>query len=97
MEERNVRRFCYRLFAVLLIVPLTGCLGTSVQSPRTGGALRGSTDARIVAAPVVVRASDCTRGLAQVQTYVPLWGVAVGILTIGIIVPITTTYSCVEG
>ncbi len=91
-----MRRFCYRLFAVLLIIPLTGCLGTTVQSPRRGGGLRGSTDARIIAAPVMVRASDCTLGLSQVQTFVPLWGVAVGILTIGIIVPITTTYSCVE-
>ena len=71
-------------------------MGTIILSPRTGGAVRGSTEARIIAAPIVVRASDCTRGLAQVQTYVPLWGVAVGILTIGIIVPITTTYSCVE-
>ena len=92
-----MRCFCDRLFAVLLIVPLTGCLGTSVQSPRRGGDLRVSTDARIIAAPVVVRASDCTRGLAQVQTFVPLWGVAVGFLTVGIIVPISTTYSCVEG
>ncbi len=36
------------------------------------------------------------RELALVQTYVLLWGVAVGILTIRIIVPIPTTYSCVE-
>ncbi len=92
-----MRRLCYRLFAILLIVPLTGCLGTTVQSPRRGGDLRGSTDARIIATPVLVRASDCTQGLSQVQTFVPLWGVAVGILTIGIIVPISTTYSCVEG
>ena len=58
--------------------------------------MRRSTDARIIAAPAVIPAGDCTEGLAQVSTYVPLWGVAVGILTIGIIVPITTSYRCVE-
>lgn len=92
-----MRRFCDRLFAVLLVVSLTGCLGTTIQSPRKGGPLRGSTHARIIAAPIMVQAGDCTRGLAQVQTYVPLWGIVVGILTFGIIVPITTTYRCVEG
>jgi hypothetical protein len=32
--------------------------------------------------------------LKQVATFVPLWGVAVGILTLGIVVPVTTVYTC---
>ena len=28
---------------------------------------------------------------------VPIWGIAVGILTIGIIIPFTTEYWCVQG
>ena len=35
--------------------------------------------------------------MSQVTTFIPLWGVAVGILTIGIIVPKMTSYSCVAG
>jgi hypothetical protein len=33
--------------------------------------------------------------MSRVTTFIPLWGIAVGILTIGIIVPKTTSYSCV--
>ena len=91
-----MRSLGVQLFVGLLIVSLMGCLGTSVQTPRKGGQLRTSTDARILAAPFVVRASDCSEGMSQVMTFVPLWGVAVGILTIGIIVPISTSYACVQ-
>ena len=34
--------------------------------------------------------------VAQTFTYVPLWGVAVGILTLGILVPMNTEFSCVK-
>jgi hypothetical protein len=44
-----------------------------------------------------VDASACRDGIAQVQTFVPIWGIAVGILTIGIIIPFTTEYWCVQG
>ena len=50
--------------------------------------------AHIIAAPTQIDANNCSNGLSQTFTYVPLWGVAVGILTIGIIVPMTTEYSC---
>ncbi len=47
--------------------------------------------------PAVIDAEACRNGLAKVQTWVPLWGIAVGILTFGILVPTTTAYSCVRG
>jgi hypothetical protein len=33
--------------------------------------------------------------MASVSTFVPVWGIVVGILTFGIIVPKTLTYTCV--
>ncbi len=90
-----MRRFFTLALSVALLVAQTGCLGTLVRSP---GASRGqsitTTRAHIIAAPTQIDANNCPNGLAQTFTYVPLWGVAVGILTIGIIVPMTTEYSC---
>jgi hypothetical protein len=37
---------------------------------------------------------ECPQGIGSTATYVPLWGVAVGILTFGILVPMNTTFAC---
>jgi hypothetical protein len=82
-----------RIVCVLVIVSLTGCLGTVVQTPAGAGPSISSTNIHLIAAPRVVDTA-CRNGLSEVMTYVPLWGVVVGVLTFGILVPITTVYNC---
>ncbi len=89
-----MRRFFTLALSVALLVAQAGCLGTMVRSPGAKGQSITTTRAHIIAAPTQIDAINCPNGLSQTFTFVPLWGVAVGILTIGIIVPMTTEYSC---
>ena len=90
-----MRRLIPLALTALLSVPLTGCLGTLVHAPTSVTQATITTRAHLLAAPTRIDAHNCTKGLAEVFTYVPLWGVAVGILTLGIVVPMTTSYACV--
>ncbi len=85
------------LLSGILVVSLGGCLGTAVESPSRSSATYTTLRVHLVAAPALIRADGCTAGLAEVTTYVPLWGLALGILTFGIVVPQWTVYSCAEG
>ena len=87
-----------RILTVTLAVigTTTGCLGTMVGDPPQRGRVFSSTSAHILALPTQL-ASPCEKGLQHVFTFVPLWGLAVGILTIGIVVPMTTQYSSLGG
>lgn len=82
------------LLILALSLPLSGCLGTVVTAPVSKGRSYGTTDAHLVLAPTAIDARDCANGLQEVAVYVPLWGVAVGILTFGILVPMNTTFTC---
>jgi hypothetical protein len=95
MGGTDVRRISFLLLSSFLLVSMSGCLGTMVQSPTRPARAESTTRAHILAAPTGIDASHCKAGVSEVFTYVPLWGLAVGILTFGIIVPMTTTYSCV--
>ena len=90
-----MRRSPTTLLSLILLVSLSGCLGTVVTTPAFVGKPIETTHVHILAAPFQIDAHVCRSGLSKVMTFVPLWGVAVGILTIGIIVPKTTAYSCV--
>jgi hypothetical protein len=92
-----MRRFFSLTLAAWLTLTLTGCLGTLVQAPTRSSKQHITTRVHLVAAPTHIDAHVCPKGMSEVFTYVPLWGVAVGILTIGIVVPMTTVYSCVPG
>lgn len=81
---------------LLTVVSLTGCLGTVVETPRAAGRPIATTHVHVLAAPFRVDAHVCREGVAKAATFVPLWGVAVGILTFGILVPKTTVYHCAE-
>jgi hypothetical protein len=83
--------------AIVLAVSSTGCLGTFVETPSPSSRGMKTTRIHLLSAPFRIDAHGCEKGLAKTATYVPLWGVAVGILTIGIIVPKTVSYECVEG
>jgi hypothetical protein len=86
-----------RIVLVLtLSVSLFGCLGTVVNAPTSKGRTYGGTQAHLLLAPTEIDARDCPKGLHEVAVYVPLWGVAVGILTFGILVPMNTTFTCVQ-
>ncbi len=91
---------CKRAFALLLcsalVISTSGCLGTSIDAPTRQGSSHDTLRIHVLAAPATVHANACSRGLADVTTYVPLWGLAVGILTLGILVPQWTLYSCAE-
>lgn len=80
----------------LLVVALSGCLGTAIRSPARATQSYSTLRWHLIAAPTQVQASPCRLGLADVTTYVPLWGLAIGILTFGIVVPQWTIFSCVE-
>jgi hypothetical protein len=79
----------------VFLLSLTGCLGTVVEARTPQGPSFGTTSVRIIAAPSAVDARHCRLGMSTVTTSVPIWGVVVGILTFGILVPITTTFTCV--
>ena len=80
--------------ALALIVSLTACLGTIVKAPTPKGASYGDTRAHLIGSSTQIDASECKSGLHEVAVYVPLWGVAVGILTLGILVPMDTVFTC---
>jgi hypothetical protein len=82
--------------SALLVAALSGCLGTDVRSPARSTESYSTLRWHLIAAPNLVHASPCRLGLADVTTYVPLWGLAIGILTFGIVVPQWTIFSCVE-
>jgi hypothetical protein len=89
------------LIALLLSSSLTlaGCLGTFIETPPRERAAPAYQTLRwhLVAAPHRVKADMCENGLAKLATYVPPWGLAIGILTFGIVVPQWTVFSCAEG
>jgi uncharacterized protein YceK len=89
-----MRRIALTLLALALSLSLSGCLGTIVTAPGATGRHYKSTDAHIVLLPTAVNAGDCAKGMKEVTVSVPLWGVAVGIITFGIVVPMTTTFTC---
>lgn len=91
-----MRKQAQRLVAIALSACLSGCLGTLVRTPAPQGKPVETTNPHVLAAPFRIDAHGCGRGLAEVVTFVPLWGVAVGILTLGILVPKTTIYNCVQ-
>ncbi len=92
-----MRRLLTLALTALLSVSLTGCLGTLVQAPTPVDRAKITTRAHLLAAPTQIEAHNCTKGLGEVFTFVPLWGVVVGVLTLGIVVPMTTSYACVTG
>jgi len=89
-----MRRIALTLLALALSLSLSGCLGTIVTAPVGGNRTYKSTDAHIILLPSAVNAGDCSKGMKEVTVSVPLWGVAVGILTFGIVVPMDTTVTC---
>ena len=89
-----MRRLVTALLAACFILTQSACLGTVVQTPTRRGLSQSTTRAHIIALPTRIDATACRAGLSEVATYVPIWGLAVGILTFGIIVPMTTHYSC---
>ena len=82
----------------MLVVSLSGCLGTVVEAPAPSHPSPAYFTLRwhLIAAPRHIRANECRHGISEVATYVPLWGLAIGIVTFGIVVPQWTLYSCVE-
>jgi hypothetical protein len=92
----TARRSARAALALCLAAALSGCLGTIVEAPGASGSSYGSTRAHIIGSSTRIDASSCKNGLKEVATFVPLWGVAVGILTIGIIVPMETVFTCAK-
>lgn len=80
-----------------LTTPLAACLGTAVEAPPPSepGPAYQTLRWHLLAAPTLIRADACQNGLAQFTTYVPPWGLAIGILSFGIVVPQWTVLACV--
>ena len=90
-----MRSIAKGLLVLVLSLVTSGCLGTLVGTPPSKGQVYTTTRVHLLASPTRI-ATPCKGGLAHSFTFVPLLGVVVGILTIGIVVPMTTEYSCVE-
>jgi hypothetical protein len=82
------------LLAAAFLISSTGCLGTQIDAHTRASQSYTSLHIHLLAAPTLIRADQCRQGLSEVSTYVPLWGLAIGILTFGIVVPQWTTYTC---
>jgi hypothetical protein len=84
------------VLAFALATSQTACLGTLVESPVRAQATPSRATLRwhLITAPRVVEAGECRHGMSDVFTHVPLWGLAIGILSFGIVVPQWTVYSC---
>jgi hypothetical protein len=93
------RRLRALVLSAALLASQSGCLGTFVESPARASPRRSVATLRwhLITAPRQIDVSECSRGMSDVATYVPLWGLAVGILTFGILVPQWTVYSCAVG
>lgn len=91
-----MRRLAALLLCATLVLSLGGCLGTVIEAPPRAQAGPSYQTLRwhLLAAPNLVRADQCAKGLADITTYVPPWGLAIGILTFGIVVPQWTILSC---
>lgn len=83
--------------SLLLALSLSGCMGTLVSTPTREGKPIPSTHVHILAAPYRIDAHTCSQGISRAEIFIPVWGIAVGILTLGIVVPKTAIYSCVGG
>ena len=90
-----MRRLFSACLAIVITVSLSGCFGTMIKTPAAAGNPFVTTQVHILAFPTQVDAHMCNHGIAESLTYVPLWGLVVGVLTIGIVVPTTTSWSCV--
>ncbi len=90
-----MRRLFSLVLSVWLLLGLTGCLSRTLQAPRTEGYTERTTRIHILAFPVQIEARACESGIASTSTWIPLWGIPVGFFTFGILVPMTTSYSCV--
>ena len=90
-------RVCRFALTVLLAASVVGCLATRIDTPRSIGRPISAQHVHVLAAPFRIDAHMCDKGIARATTFVPLWGVVVGVLTVGILVPKATTYHCVEG
>ena len=95
-RARRLQGLLPLLLSGLLLVSQSGCLGTAIESPARSSRSHSRLQIHLLAAPTLIRADVCENGLADITTYVPLWGLAVGILTLGIVVPARTVYSCVS-
>jgi hypothetical protein len=89
-----MQRIVRTLLVLLLSLGLSGCLGTVVTAPVSGARTHGFIDAHLILAPTAIDARDCAKGLKEVAVDVPLWSVAVGIVTFGIVAPMNTTFTC---
>jgi hypothetical protein len=86
------------LLAVALVSSQTACLGTMVESPVPARPVEARAQLRwhLITAPSEIDAAECRHGMADVFTFVPLWGLAIGVVTLGIVVPQWTLYSCAD-
>ena len=82
------------LLVIALCISLSGCLGTFVRAPGSTGRTHEATRAHLILMPATIDAGACENGMTQVAVFVPLWGVAVAILTLGILVPQKTEFTC---
>ena len=96
-QEDKMKQFLVALLATGLVASQTACLATQVVAPTRNGLTQRTTNAHIVALPVHIHADVCRNGLSETITWVPVWGLVVGILTFGIIVPMTTQFTCRTG
>ncbi len=94
----TLRRTRALLLCAALLGSQSACLGTLVESPARARAADSYATLRwhLIAAPRSIDATECPRGMSDVFTHVPLWGLALGVLTFGILVPQWTIYSCAE-
>lgn len=86
-----------RLLAASVVLCLvSGCYRAVVNTPAPRSGVEGSESgvSWFGLTPVTVRTTECPKGVAKVDSSMPVWGALVYFLTAGIVAPLSIEYQC---
>lgn len=85
--------------ALAMLCLMSGCYRTVLTTPAARSDLEGDATgvSWVSLTPVTHNASECTKGVARVESQMPVWGALVWFITGGLIAPMTVEYRCSAG
>lgn len=82
--------------ALAILCCLSGCFHTVIDSPakREGSVREDAGVTWFALSTTTTNAADCKHGIAKAEAYMPVWGLLVYYVTVGIAAPMRTVYTC---